>query len=189
MFRARDAMTSEIVTLKSQTLVEEAMRTLLRCKISGAPVIDDDGKLIGIISEFQLLAVLYDGKCKQAPVEQFMSRDVITVGPDTPLERVADLFVLHRIRRVPVVEDDRVIGILSRRDLLAFALGEGDDALEKCFCLLADDGKPHTVSSQEPADHDAVDVARQFGILGEGDDDPDTQPAALGAVADESPSA
>jgi len=125
MYRASDAMNREVVSLRPEATVEEAIRILLEREISGAPVVDGDGQLVGIISEFQLLEVLYSPELKAAALGEFMTRDVMTVGEQALLSDVVSLMIAHRIRRVPVVREGRVVGLLTRRDLLRYAIEDG----------------------------------------------------------------
>lgn len=125
MYRASDAMNREVVCLRPEATVEEAIRLLLKREISGAPVVDGDGQLVGIISEFQLLEVLYSPELKAVALSEFMTRDVLTVGEQTLLSDVVSLMIAHRIRRVPVVSEGRVVGLLTRRDLLRYAMEDG----------------------------------------------------------------
>jgi CBS domain-containing protein len=97
---------------------EEVIKMLLEHRFSGAPVTDEQGCLKGIISEYRLLEVIFTPELKNAPVSKFMTTDVVTVDEETPLTEIASQFVLHRIRRLPVVRDGRLVGTISRRDLL-----------------------------------------------------------------------
>lgn len=130
MYRAEDVMTKNVVSVDQDGTVEQAIRTLLEHRISGAPVTDGAGNLVGIISEFQLLEVIYEPEMRTAPVSRLMTRDVLTVDEQTTLSDVANLFVVHRIRRVPVMRDGKVVGLISRRDLLRCVLDAGDGTLE-----------------------------------------------------------
>jgi CBS domain-containing protein len=103
---------------------------MLEHEISGAPVVDAGQNLVGIISELRLLEVIYTPELKVAPVSQFMTRDVLTVTEATLLSEIATIFVLHRVRRVPVVRDGHLVGLISRRDLLRYALEAGDELRE-----------------------------------------------------------
>jgi CBS domain-containing protein len=105
--------------------VEEAIRLLLSNDVSGAPVIDSQGRLCGIISEYQLLEIVYDPDLRMKTVQEFMTRDVITIDEESLLSSAASLFVMHRIRRLPVVRNGRVVGNVSRRDLLRYVLESG----------------------------------------------------------------
>lgn len=118
MLTAGAIMTTDIVTSRPNVSIEAAIDALLSEEISGLPVIDDDGRLVGVITEFALLAVAYDRRVKNHTVSQHMTRDVISVDIDDPVSRVADLCIVHRVRRVPVMKDGRLVGIISRRDVL-----------------------------------------------------------------------
>jgi tRNA nucleotidyltransferase (CCA-adding enzyme) len=138
MYQVKDTMNTKVISLRPEATIEEAIRILLTHDVSGAPVIDADGNLCGIISEYQLLEVVYDPDLKAAPVKDFMTKDVLTVDETALLATVANLFIMHRIRRVPVVRDGRVVGIVSRRDLLRYILETGSkidnffDELKNC---------------------------------------------------------
>jgi CBS domain-containing protein len=118
MLTAAAIMTPELVTVHPDASIEEAIELLLREQISGLPVIDDDGRLVGVITEFALLAVAYDRRVKNHKVSQHMTRELITVEADDPVSRVADLCIVHRVRRVPVMQRGRLVGIIARRDVL-----------------------------------------------------------------------
>lgn len=125
MYQAKDAMTTDMVTVSPDSTIEDAMRLLIDERISGAPVVDQHGKLIGIISEYQLLEVVYDPELKAQHVSDFMTRNVITVDADALLASVANMFVLHRIRRLPVVQNGQLVGVVARRDLLKYIMESG----------------------------------------------------------------
>src|SRR6188472_2263518 len=105
MLTAGAIMTSDVVTSRPNVSIEAAIDTLLSQEISGLPVTDDDGRLVGLITEFALLAVAYDRRVKNHTVGQHMTRDIISVDADDPISRVADLCIVHRVRRVPVMKD------------------------------------------------------------------------------------
>jgi CBS domain-containing protein len=128
MLTAGAIMTTNIVTARPNVSIEAAIDTLLAEEISGLPVTDEEGRLVGVISEFALLAVAYDRRVKNHTVSQHMTRDIISVDIDDPISRVADLCIVHRVRRVPVMKDGRLVGIISRRDVLR-ALIESPDVV------------------------------------------------------------
>src|SRR4051812_19008222 len=76
MYSAQDVMTTDVIRCSQQATVEEAIRLLLDHKVSGAPVVDEQDNLVGIISEYPLLDVVYNPDLRQVPVTQFMTRDV-----------------------------------------------------------------------------------------------------------------
>jgi predicted transcriptional regulator len=115
--RASEIMTTSILTLTVDTLVENAAKTMFENAISGLPVVDDDGRLVGVVSEFDIISKHGE------KVGDIMTTDVVSVGEDTDPETIARLLTEQRIRRIPVVNEGRVIGIISRSDLVRlFAL-------------------------------------------------------------------
>jgi len=119
MLTAEQIMTPGVVTIPPSTTIQEAIDLLVLRRISGLPVIDASGRLIGIITEFALLAMAYDKNVQSDPVERHMTRDVITVAATDSISKITDLFILHRVRRLPVVREGRLLGLVSRQDVLA----------------------------------------------------------------------
>jgi CBS domain-containing protein len=118
MLTANDIMTDDLTTIQPDASIEDAIDLLLNRQISGLPVTDDDGHLVGVITEFALLAMVYDQQVKNHTVEQHMTRELITVDYNDPISRVADLCIVHRVRRLPVMKHGRLVGIIARRDVL-----------------------------------------------------------------------
>lgn len=110
--KAREIMTRDVISIVDEATIEEAARMLARNRISGLPVVNSAGLLMGLVTEHDLIAK--SGRL----VSEIMSRGVITVSPDTEVEQVQHLLTNQRIRRVPVVEDGRIVGIVSRSDLV-----------------------------------------------------------------------
>ncbi|MCF6238001.1 MAG: CBS domain-containing protein [Candidatus Marinimicrobia bacterium] len=116
-----DFMAKELVVFKPEMDIYAAIDSLVKSAISGAPVVDDDGKLIGIISQKDCLRTLANGVFHDAPagpVSEYMTEAVMSIGPEMDIFTVADLFLNNVYRRIPVVENDIVIGQISRRDVL-----------------------------------------------------------------------
>ena len=117
----KDIMTSSVFTLKSDMNMSTAIDLLLKHRISGAPVVDGEGNLVGILSEKDCLRLVTGGAIHQVPegtVEMYMSKDVNTIAPDLGLYVAAEVFLKHSYRRLPVVEDGKMVGLISRRDVL-----------------------------------------------------------------------
>lgn len=117
----RDFMAKELVVFTPEMDIYAAIDELVKSEISGAPIVDKDGKLIGIISQKDCLRTLANGVFHDAPagqVSQYMTEAVMSIGPDMDIFTVADLFLNNVYRRIPVVENDIVIGQISRRDIL-----------------------------------------------------------------------
>ncbi len=140
MYQVHDVINKDVLTISADVTVEEAMRYLVDNKISGMPVVDEEGHLVGIISEFQLLETLYSPEVREMPVRDVMTKDVLTVKSNMMLSDAASLMVAHRIRRLPVVDDGKIVGIVSRRDLLKYTLEAGDkldeflEEVKTCTC-------------------------------------------------------
>lgn len=110
---AGDVMTREVITTTEDASVHEVAQTLSEHHISGLPVCSGDGKLVGIISEYDLIART------GVTVREVMSRDVVSVKENTPLHTVRAFIVGRRLKRVPVVDaNGKLVGILSRADLI-----------------------------------------------------------------------
>jgi CBS domain-containing protein len=110
--RARDIMAREIVTVGSDMLVEDAAKLLAYHNISGMPVEDPDGKVVGIVSEADVIGHI------GSIVSDVMTEDVISVGEDATVEEIATLLNAHRIKRVPVMSNGSLRGMVSRSDIV-----------------------------------------------------------------------
>ena len=122
---ARDFMVKKLVTLSPQMDVLDAVQRLLKNRISGAPVVDADGNFVGVFSEKCAMQVLLDAAYEQLPsneIRLFMDTDAQTIEPDTQLLSIAQVFLLTSYRRLPVLEDGRLIGQVSRRDVMRASL-------------------------------------------------------------------
>ena len=120
-FKVEDYMARQLVTVGPHTGVAEAIGLLLKHKISGMPVVDEQGKLVGVLSERDCLKPLVDAQYFERPtthVDELMSTEVSTVGPETGIMEVAEMFLNNRYRRFPVVENGQLVGQISRRDVL-----------------------------------------------------------------------
>lgn len=124
MFTAEQIMTPDVVTISPSASIQDAIGLLVNRRISGLPVVNDNGQLVGIITEFALLAMAYDSQVQNDPVERHMTRDVITVEASDQLSQITDQFILHRVRRLPVVRNSRLVGLLSRYDVLNALINE-----------------------------------------------------------------
>jgi CBS domain-containing protein len=139
--RARDVMVRAVVTTRPETTVEELARLMINLRISGVPVMDRDGRLVGIVTEGDLLRRAETGTERQRSrwseafspnsrlaaeyikshakrVADIMTREVFSVEELATLGEIADLLETKHIKRVPVVHDGKIVGIVSRADLL-----------------------------------------------------------------------
>jgi predicted transcriptional regulator len=118
MLTAADVMTTDLVTIRPEATIKEAIELLISKEISGLPVVDENQHLVGVITEFALLAMVYDQNVQDHPVSRHMTREVISIDVDDPINRIADLCIVHRVRRLPVMKSGRMVGLIARRDVL-----------------------------------------------------------------------
>jgi CBS domain-containing protein len=119
--KVRDYMSRELVVFTPEMDLHRAIKLLLQHYISGAPVLDDQGRLVGILTKRDCLEVAFGASYHQewaGPVSRYMSTNVETVDADADLVEVADLFRKRRFRRFPVMSGSRVVGIIARHDIL-----------------------------------------------------------------------
>ena len=142
--QAKDIMTKEVITVRPETTLNEVARILTEKNISGLPVVDENHQLVGIVTEGDLL--MKDSKVKfpsyinilggiiyldsfaqyfeelkktvAQKVEELMTEDVIMISEDANNEEMATLLVKHNINRLPVVRDGKLVGIVSRADII-----------------------------------------------------------------------
>ena len=170
--RVKDVMTPKVISVGADETVVNAARLMLRHQISGLPVIDKEGELVGIVTEGDFLRrgelgtqrrrpkwlefVLGPGKLAQEyvqasskKVEDVMTPDPQTIGEDESLETVVDMMERHRIKRIPVTRGSRVVGIISRANLM------------HALASLARDANPPTGDDSTIRDSIMATIARQ----------------------------
>lgn len=144
MLTAKDIMTTNTVTLRPDADVSEAVRLMLENKINGLPVVDADGRLVGVICQSDLIAqqkkialpsffTLLDGlfpisateqldrevsKMTALTVDKAMTSEPVSVDASTPLDEIATLMVEKKLYTLPVLENGRVVGVVGKEDVL-----------------------------------------------------------------------
>jgi CBS domain-containing protein len=114
-------MVTDVVAIGPDTDVIDAVRILLKHRVSGVPVVDEDGNYLGVFSEKCSMHVLLDAAYEQLPVHDvrsFMDVEAQTISPDTQLLSIAQVVLLTPYRRLPVVEKGKLIGIVTGRDVM-----------------------------------------------------------------------
>ena len=114
----RDLMSTRPVTISASTTLHEATRILLERALDAICVCDDQGRLLGSVSDYELLKSRLLNTDNEQPIETIVSRSIMTLGPEMLLEDVAGYFRDSCRQRTPVLEDGRLIGELQRRDVL-----------------------------------------------------------------------
>ena len=110
--KAEDVMTTRVITVTERQTKQQAARLLSQHRISGLPVVNADHVVVGVVTEYDVISK--EGKT----VGEIMTRGVISVTPDTDLEVVRHILVHERIKRLPVLDQGRLVGIVSRADLV-----------------------------------------------------------------------
>ncbi|MHB1390871.1 MAG: CBS domain-containing protein [Thermoleophilia bacterium] len=147
---AADIMQPEVITISEDATVQELAKLLARKKISGAPVVDEKSRVVGIVSEGDLVAIdadihfphyiellgniiylesikKYEDRLEKAAagqVRDIMTTDVLTVQKSAPLSEIATLMIDRQVNRIPVVDGDVLVGIITRADIVRAATGK-----------------------------------------------------------------
>ncbi|HHT9114444.1 MAG TPA: CBS domain-containing protein, partial [Candidatus Wunengus sp. YC65] len=117
---AKDIMNKIVTAAKKNTIGRDLAIKLLSGMYSGLPVVDNKGKVVGVVSEFDLLKAIKEGKkLEQVTAEDIMSKKPVCVTENTPVDEIIDLMTKHNIIRVPVVRNDNLVGVISRCDILS----------------------------------------------------------------------
>ena len=117
----KDYMASNVITLSPEMGVSEAIKLFLSHRISGAPVVNNTGEILGLLSEKDCLKVIHDAAYHESmdgKVADYMSTDIKSVPSYMGIVEVSELFINHSYRRFPVLEGNKVVGQISRRDVL-----------------------------------------------------------------------
>jgi CBS domain-containing protein len=132
----REVMTSPAITVTPYTTAREALRLLNECQITALPVVDDDGIVVGVVSEADLLALVPDGPQSDPMlaavpatrrVRELMTQPAVTVGAGSEVTEAVTLMRSTVMKSLPVVLSGRIVGVVSRSDLIR-VLSHTDDA-------------------------------------------------------------
>ncbi|MCX5644717.1 MAG: CBS domain-containing protein [Phycisphaerae bacterium] len=126
MITAKQLMNTSIITIGKDEDIYEAMRLMALNNITGLPVVDDEGTLVGIVTEKDILVLLCnrleDAGMDHAvgTVGQFMTRHVVCFHPEDSLSDIAECLSTNNFRRVPILDKGKLLGIISRRDVIRY---------------------------------------------------------------------
>lgn len=119
----KDYMATKLITFSPDESIFKVMDTLMKNKISGGPVVNEDHQLVGMISEGDCLKEVVRGKYHNMPtssgkVSDYMASEVVTIAPEANVFEVAQMFLNKRLRRFPVVRDGKLVGQISQKDVM-----------------------------------------------------------------------
>lgn len=122
MFKAQTIMKKHVLSVKKDTDIYEAIRKMVKNNITGLPVLNDDKTIAGIVTEKDVLKLLYNIEDHAGSVEDFMTTPVVSFDHEDSLIDIAENFINNHFRRVPITENGKLVGIISRKDIIAYIL-------------------------------------------------------------------
>jgi len=123
MLKAKDIMSTNITTIQPDATIYDAVNLLYNKRVSGLPVVDDSGKLVGIISENDILNLVFSGSARSTKVSDVMTKNVVTFSPDSEVDKISLTISEKKYRRVIITDtDNKVVGIVSRHDIIRIIL-------------------------------------------------------------------
>jgi CBS domain-containing protein len=163
--KAESIMTSPVITVRPSISIKQAGRVLIDNEISAAPVVDDTGRLVGIVTEADVMRLETEDDPRDrvrrseaadpyvpVTVGEIMSRNVLAVSPETDAGEIARLMLEQQVKCVPIVHGDKVVGVVSRRDLLRALVRRDQDIRADLESLLLEEPETYGRWSVEVED-------------------------------------
>ncbi len=118
--QAKDIMQKNVIVMDTKNTIYDAIHLMVKHNITGLPVVNDSYQIIGVISEKDILDILYHSKDSNVSIVNFMTRRVVCFDPDSNLDQLAESFRKNDFRRIPIVYKDKLIGLVSRKDVIRY---------------------------------------------------------------------
>jgi len=122
MFKAKEIMTTDVISISRDTDIYEAIRIMVHNNVTGLPVVNHDMTLAGVISEKDVLSLMYNIQDKPGKVEDFMTVNPVSFDENDSLIDIAECFIENNFRRVVILKKGKMAGIISRKDIIACIL-------------------------------------------------------------------
>lgn len=122
MLKAEDVMTRGVITIGPDATLVDTIKLLVAKEISGMPVIDADEKVVGIISEKDILNFTFSGNIRNTKVREAMTKKIVSFSSDTDIDKISLAISENKFRRVPIIDKGKLAGIISRRDIIRYLL-------------------------------------------------------------------
>jgi len=122
MDETREIMSCEVITVGPDTPLRQVVAVLAENDITGVPVVDEGGSLLGIITEKNLLGLLSNPQTADGPARDYMTTDVVSFDENEDLIAVCEGLVNSHFRRAPILSEGKLVGIISRRDIIKYIL-------------------------------------------------------------------
>jgi CBS domain-containing protein len=121
MVQAKDVMTKRLMTTKPDSKIIEVIKLMVDQKVTGLPVVTDDGDLLGMVTEKDILeTLLYDEDIKSRTASDLMTMDITSFNEEENLMPILKSLVENNFRRVPILSAEKLVGIISRRDIIHY---------------------------------------------------------------------
>ncbi len=118
MLKAKDIMKTDVLAVTRDTDIYQAIQVMVNKRVTGLPVIDEDRTLVGIVTEKDVLRLLYENEDHPGKVENFMTEPVVAFDEEVRIETIANGLAANHFRRVPILKDGRLVGIITRKDVI-----------------------------------------------------------------------
>lgn len=118
MAKAQDLMKTDVLSVTKDMDIYAAIRIMAAHNVTGLPVVDEDRCLVGVVTEKDVLTLLYNNEDRPGQVKDFMTPEVVAFEQDEDLLKVAESLCKNHFRRVPVTHQGKLVGILSRKDII-----------------------------------------------------------------------
>jgi len=122
MHETKDIMSTDVVSVQPDTPVTRAVELLIENDITGLPVVEPSGRLVGIVTEKDLIGVLCGQDAPSGTARDYMTDDVISFDEDDDIIAICECLISNHLRRVPILADGKLVGIISRRDLIKYIM-------------------------------------------------------------------
>lgn len=132
MIKAKDIMTKDVITVKTDTPIINVLELIAEHNISGLPVVEDDMTLVGIVSEKDVLSLFYDNNDDEATVNDYMTQPPLFFDEEENLMDVCDFLRKNVFRRVPITSEGKLVGIISIRDVIEYILKTKGEKVASC---------------------------------------------------------
>ncbi len=118
MLKAKDIMTTDVLAVTRDTDIYQAIRVMVENNVTGLPVVEHDRTLVGIVTEKDVLRLLYENEDRPGRVDDFMTEAVVAFDEEVEIGVVATGLAANPFRRVPILRDGKLVGIISRKDVI-----------------------------------------------------------------------
>lgn len=121
--KVKDVMKKKVITIRENASVREVSKLLIKKKLSGVPVVDKNRNLIGFVSEKDIIQSVGSKNFAKKCVKDVMTRDLATADENASLDYISEVFAEKPVRRIPIVKGRKLVGIISRKDIIKRFIG------------------------------------------------------------------